>query len=160
LSAPRLPGGEGAGIRLALPGDSPALAALDALVSGNPWSAAHFEAACRGEQAAGEYALVAERGGLLAGFAVIALLLDEATLLNIAVHPAQQGRGAGRALLEAALVSMRRAGARRCLLEVRASNAVALGLYGRCGFSRDGLRRGYYPTEEGREDALLMSAQL
>jgi ribosomal-protein-alanine N-acetyltransferase len=150
----------GDGIRRARPGECAALAALDALVSRMPWSAAHFEAACSGGRAAREYALVVERDGRLAGFAVIACVLDEATLLNIAVHPELQRLGLGRTLLEAALESMRCEGARRCLLEVRISNAAALALYHHCGFSRDGQRRGYYPTDDGREDALLMSTQL
>ena len=48
--------------------------------------------------------------------------------------------------------------AEKMLLEVRASNSAAIGLYKKYGFVRDGVRRGYYrfPTE----DAWLMSRAL
>ena len=42
-------------------------------------------------------------------------------------------------------------------LEVRGSNTRARGLYLRRGFVDVGLRRGYYPAAQGREDALVMS---
>ena len=41
-------------------------------------------------------------------------------------------------------------------LEVRESNFSAIRLYNKAGFTEVGQRRGYYPTEFGREDALLM----
>jgi ribosomal-protein-alanine N-acetyltransferase len=45
-------------------------------------------------------------------------------------------------------------------LEVRPSNAKALALYRRAGFQQVGRRRGYYPGENGREDALIMRLPL
>jgi len=42
-------------------------------------------------------------------------------------------------------------------LEVRASNTVALNLYEQEGFNRLGLRKAYYPSNEGREDALVFA---
>ena len=87
-------------------------------------------------------------------------VLDEATVANVAVLPQHQGRGLGSQLLAEALRHLASDGVRRCLLEVRASNAVALQLYRRHGFSTDGVRKDYYPDGDGREDALLMSCQL
>jgi ribosomal-protein-alanine N-acetyltransferase len=46
------------------------------------------------------------------------------------------------------------------LLEVRPSNEAAIRLYQRYGFERIGVRRGYYPTEGGREDAIVMRISL
>jgi ribosomal-protein-alanine N-acetyltransferase len=51
-------------------------------------------------------------------------------------------------------------GIARCLLEVRASNLAAQGLYQSLGFMSDGRRKNYYPKGSGREDALLMSLTL
>ncbi|MCZ6831549.1 MAG: hypothetical protein O7F73_18545, partial [Gammaproteobacteria bacterium] len=48
----------------------------------------------------------------------------------------------------------------RCLLEVRCSNGGAIALYRKHGFTEDGVRKNYYPTDGGREDALLMSLNL
>ena len=49
-------------------------------------------------------------------------------------------------------------GAETVLLEVRASNAAAIGLYEKYGFVRNGLRKGYY--SHPKEDAVLMSARI
>ena len=74
------------------------------------------------------------------GFVVYARVLDEVTVHQIAVRADCQGRGLGQALLCSALREMRRAGAARCLLEVRESNQPARRLYQRNGFSIDGVR--------------------
>jgi ribosomal-protein-alanine N-acetyltransferase len=137
--------------------DAPHLAAIDILVSPSPWRQDQFESTCGG---AGNCALVWERGGEPAGFVVFSTTLDESTIYNIAVHPAQQGAGLGHGLLAAALDRMRQAGTRRCLLEVRASNRAARGLYEDFGFRLDGVRKDYYPAQGGREDALLMSRKI
>jgi ribosomal-protein-alanine N-acetyltransferase len=46
------------------------------------------------------------------------------------------------------------------VLEVRASNLPAINLYRKAGFADIGLRREYYPAENGREDAILMGRGL
>ncbi len=98
--------------------------------------------------------------GAVCGFAVLQTALDEATLLNIVVKPAAQGMGLGSKLLEA-LVQLASDGCvNRLLLEVRRSNSRAIALYRKYGFLDDGIRKHYYPTATGREDALLMSLEL
>ncbi|MBY5990514.1 ribosomal protein S18-alanine N-acetyltransferase [Ferrimonas balearica] len=94
------------------------------------------------------------------GFYLFQQVLDEVTLMNICVDPVHQGQGWGQALLERALMRARAAEARRCFLEVRASNVAALALYRKVGFVEDVRRKGYYPCSEGREDAVLMSCTL
>ncbi|MGZ8993730.1 MAG: GNAT family N-acetyltransferase, partial [Burkholderiaceae bacterium] len=51
-------------------------------------------------------------------------------------------------------------GARTMLLEVRPSNGSAVRMYERYGFQKIGVRRGYYPAQNGREDALVMRVAL
>jgi ribosomal-protein-alanine N-acetyltransferase len=63
-------------------------------------------------------------------------------------------------LLEELMALARRRDMRRMVLEVRASNVAAIGLYRRAGFTDIGLRRDYYPAEHGREDAILMGREL
>ena len=46
------------------------------------------------------------------------------------------------------------------MLEVRPSNEPALGLYQKHGFNEIGVRRNYYPANEGREDALILALSL
>lgn len=45
-------------------------------------------------------------------------------------------------------------------LEVRESNSVARALYERQGFTEIGQRRGYYPAQAGREDAIIYAKTL
>ena len=90
------------------------------------------------------------------GYAVVLAVLDEAHLLNISVVRAAQGRGLGSRLLEYLLSIAWSKGIRRFFLEVRPSNLAALALYRRAGFVEIGRRKGYYPSPEGREDAIVM----
>lgn len=96
----------------------------------------------------------------LLAFCVFTTVLDEAELLQIAVTPAEQGRRLANQLFLLAAEKLEAKNIHRILLEVRASNTPAVQLYKRLGFSEDGVRKGYYPTTTGREDALLMSLSL
>ena len=152
-------------IRRARPEDIGALVALDAMVSASPWQAVHFGGACRvgdvaGRPRAEEFALVVEVEGHVAGFVVISVVLDEASILNIAVQPSLQRRGLALALLHAARAAIRESGGKRCLLEVRESNAGARALYEEFGFEQVDRRNGYYrnPTEDALVLALTLTA--
>ena len=46
----------------------------------------------------------------------------------------------------------------RIMLEVRENNEAARQFYGKCGFTKDGIRRNYY--ENPKENAVLMSVNL
>ncbi|WP_370277681.1 ribosomal protein S18-alanine N-acetyltransferase [Pontibacterium sp.] len=93
----------------------------------------------------------------LVGFAVFSTVLDEAELLQIAIAPGQQGKGLAAMLLSQSIDTLQQAEIIRFMLEVRASNDVAIRLYKKLGFNEDGRRKGYYPALDGREDAVLMS---
>lgn len=95
--------------------------------------------------------------GEMAAFAITQIVLDEATLFNIAVDPAFQRRGLGRELLERVIDEVEQRGVATLWLEVRASNAPAIALYESVGFNEATIRRNYYPTADGREDALIMA---
>lgn len=136
--------------------DAPGLAAADAAAVEYPWSTAQF----RDGLAAGEFGWCLKKGRDIDAFAIYSVLLDEATLLNIAVRPEARRYGYARALLVKGARECSLKGATRMLLEVRAGNEPAVALYRALGFSVDGVRRGYYPTRQGREDALLMSRSL
>jgi [ribosomal protein S18]-alanine N-acetyltransferase len=136
------------------------MATIAAAVSLSPWPEERLLAACIDERTTGPVVRVIEEAGEVLGFVVYARVLDEVTVLEIAVCAESQGRGLGQALLCSALQEMRRVGAVRCLLEVRESNQLARRLYQRNGFSIDGTRKQYYTCADGREDALLMSAPL
>jgi len=103
---------------------------------------------------------VLELGGRIIGHCVVKMILDEAHLLNLCVHPAQQGQGLGRLALDAALQRASQRSATVMFLEVRDSNQSARALYDSVGFNEIGIRRGYYPAASGREDAVVMAKHL
>ena len=144
-------------LRAMTPGDAPALARLEAEVEETPWSEGSF----LDSLASGHLGWVFETPeGEIAAWAVVMTVLDESELLIIGVARRLQRRGLGRALLAAVTDEVRSRGAVVMHLEVRAGNVPALALYARAGFARTGLRRGYYRTAAGREDAVLMSRPL
>lgn len=96
----------------------------------------------------------------IVGHVVLAMGPGEAHILNLAIHPDWHSRGLGRALLRRALERGEQLGAESVFLEVRPSNTPAVHLYLSEGFRRVGRRRDYYPTENGREDALVMRHDL
>ncbi|MGE0311568.1 MAG: ribosomal protein S18-alanine N-acetyltransferase [Lautropia sp.] len=99
----------------------------------------------------------AARAAQLVGYAMLMWALDEVHLLNLSIAARWQGRGRGRSLLEWLCAHTAARGAASMLLEVRPSNPPALRLYESAGFDRIGLRRGYYPSFDGRrEDAIVM----
>lgn len=102
--------------------------------------------------------LVALSDGCLSGFALTSWLRPEtsAELEGVFVDRAYRRQGIGSALVAACMIWAANAGAATVRLEVRASNAPALALYHRYGFSTTGVRRAYYSVPV--EDALLLEA--
>lgn len=91
---------------------------------------------------------------------VISIAICEAHLLTLCVHPKYQRRGFGRRILILLLDRAAQLDSSECFLEVRISNRIAISLYESMGFESVGRRKGYYPSEQGREDALIMSRTL
>ena len=133
---------------------------LDREVSTRPWSEKSLSPYVSPSPGDSRFALVLEVAGEFVAFLLYTRLLDEANIDSVAVASSRQGRGCGRALLLAALNRMSEAGLQRCMLEVRESNLAARALYENNGFIVDGVRPRYYRTDQGSEDALLMSRRL
>jgi len=95
-------------------------------------------------------------GGRVVAYLILSCVADEAHVLNLAVHPDFQNTGRAGNLLRRAMRQARSRGAGSIYLEVRPSNNGAIHLYQRTGFRLVGRRRDYYPTFDGREDALVM----
>jgi ribosomal-protein-alanine N-acetyltransferase len=94
----------------------------------------------------------------IVGYAVLWCIMDQGELANLAIVPEMRGRGLGTRMLESVIDTARRRGVETMYLEVRDSNAAALELYRRFGFSQVGLRRGYY--DRPKEDARILMAKL
>lgn len=122
-----------------------------------PWTRGNFLDAL----AAGYSAWVLRNASAkVAAYAVMMMALDEAHLLNLSVARRAQRTGLGWRTLDWMADVARGYGGRTMLLEVRPSNTSAQRLYQRYGFDRIGVRRGYYPTHGGREDAIVMRIAL
>ena len=93
-------------------------------------------------------------GESIIGYAGLDLAGDTGDVMTVAVDPAYRGLGVGDALVTDLVSRARTAGVGALLLEVRADNAPALGLYERHGFVRLSLRRRYY--QPGDVDAVVM----
>jgi ribosomal-protein-alanine N-acetyltransferase len=132
--------------------------AIDQLSFSLPWPASAF----RYELLENPRSLlwVAEVNGqgeqrIIVGAIVVWLILDEAHIATLAVHPDYRGRGIGQSLLVTALQGSALGGAQMATLEVRANNSAAQALYQHFGFDVVGRRLQYY--RDNNEDAILMT---
>jgi ribosomal-protein-alanine N-acetyltransferase len=87
---------------------------------------------------------------LLAGLAVLALLIDFCELCNLVVEPSYISKKVGYRLLRNCFEISQHQGISRMFLEVRASNVRAIAFYKANGFKIISQRRNYYrnPTED------------
>jgi ribosomal-protein-alanine N-acetyltransferase len=136
-------------------GDLDAVLALEEeLFAPDTWTAAMY----RDELAHTDsrYYLVAEDGDRVVGYAGLIAYDDEAHVATIGVAGNRQGEGIGAELLDALLTEADRRSP-VVLLEVRADNEVAQGLYRRRGFAEIGRRPRYY--QPSGTDAVVMKRE-
>ena len=158
------------GIHRMTPRDLAAVAEIERTHQHEPWSASAFLEELSKLHALCFVARVVPESGrsctddethaeaVVAGYVCSWIVVDEIQVLNLAVHRAFWRRGVGRSLLDRVLREGWRRGCSRAVLEVRPSNAAALGLYESMGFRRVGERPGFYA--EGREAAIIMELEL
>ena len=90
----------------------------------------------------------------IVGFAGLWLMVDEAHVTTIAMHPDYRGRGLGEYMLASLIDIAYDIHAKWVTLEVRVSNITAQNLYRKYRFREAGLRHRYY--SDNQEDALIM----
>lgn len=100
------------------------------------------------------YWLVAVEGDFVAGYVGSQTVMGETDMMNIAVHPDYRRRGVAEALVNTLVLRLKAMDSHSLTLEVRSSNAPAIALYQKHGFSQVGLRKNYYRNP--REDALIL----
>lgn len=132
-----------------------ALAALHArcFETPRPWRAAEFAS------------MLTSYGVFLhstqAGFILGREIVGEAELLTLAVDPAHQRQGIGRALLAEFEAQAIQRGATVAFLEVACNNAAAIALYRAANYTESGKRPAYYTPPNGPKiDALTMRKPL
>ena len=94
---------------------------------------------------------------LIVGMIVTWLLVDEAHIATIAVHPNYRRSGIGKKLLSYTLQEVIDRGARMATLEVRQGNLAAYNMYTQFGLKVAGRRPRYY--HDTQEDGIIMTVK-
>ena len=135
--------------------DIPGIMAIESVSFGrHHWSDESFRNEIN-NQVGRYYAMIDLDHQKLIGYCGYWLLLDEAHITTIAVHPDCRGLSLGEVQLIHMLDRCMGQSVKWLTLEVRVSNHPAQNLYYKYGFSSDGLRRKYY--QDNGEDALIMT---
>ncbi len=92
----------------------------------------------------------------LVGFCIANKVLDECHLQNISVTHDMRRKGIGDYMIKILRARMKLADLSTALLEVRRSNRIAQDFYRKNGFDQLSVRKNYYQTKNGREDAIIM----
>ena len=98
--------------------------------------------------------VVAIKDKKVIGFGGMWLILDEAHITNIAVHPDYRNLKVGSLILESLIHAGEKQGTLAMTLEVRVSNINAQKLYSKYNFIVDGRRKAFY--QDNKEDCLIM----
>lgn len=129
--------------------------AIEVQAYSHPWTTGIFRDCLRCHRC-----WVAMQNNVIVGYGVLMLAPGEAHVLNLCVNPDQQRKGIGREILRLLVKSSEQSGVDMILLEVRRSNQSAIDLYDNEGFHELGVRKGYYPADNGREDAIIFAKYL
>ncbi|MBI2766216.1 MAG: ribosomal protein S18-alanine N-acetyltransferase [Chloroflexi bacterium] len=138
-----------------LPSDLPAVAEIEAASYSGGWPATAFAHELEHNRLA-RYAVLEARG-VLAGFAGVWLMFDEAHVVTVAVAPRFRRQGLGKLLVHALVGLAKREGMAAATLECRVSNEAARRLYSTYGFYEVGARKAYY--SDNGEDAVIMTTE-
>ncbi|WP_091536823.1 ribosomal protein S18-alanine N-acetyltransferase [Modestobacter sp. DSM 44400] len=137
--------------------DLPAVLAMEEeLFAPDTWTAAMY----RDELARTDtrhYLVAVDDAGAVLGYAGLIAYPEEAHIATLGVTVAAQGQGVGVFLLDT-LLAEADTRSKVVLLEVRADNEVAQGLYRRRGFTEIGRRQGYY--QPSGTDAVVMQREV
>lgn len=144
------------GIRPMLEADLDDVIAIEEAVYPFPWTRGIFNDCLL----VGYSCWVYQHEDKVIGYVVMSIAAGEAHILTLAVHPDFQGKGFARQILEHVMQVSEERNAKTIYLEVRPSNQRAITIYQQAGFNEIGIRKGYYPSKDGREDALVMALTL
>ena len=127
------------------------VAALEKICFADPWSEMSIASEL---QSLWSYWLVALEDDRVIGYVGSQSSIDEADIMNVAVHPDFRRQGIAEALINRLVADLKERDIHALLLEVRVSNTPAITLYEKLGFSQVGRRKNYYHNP--KEDALIL----
>lgn len=139
-------------VRQADIGDVEDIYEIENLCFPDPWSRKSL--AYELEQNPRAFYIVAEIEDKVVGYAGMWWIGDEGHITNVAVRPGFRSRKIASGIMGVMLEFTCGEGIKHHTLEVRKSNAAAIGLYEKFGFAVEGVREKYYLNNG--EDALIM----
>ena len=128
------------------------MAAIELLCFPTPWVRGAFVSELRNNSHA--HYVIAEIDGRVAGYGGAWVVVDEAQVTNIAVHPDFRRLKIATRVVQRLKSVCQTVGAEVMFLEVRPSNKAAQELYFKHGFLPVGIRKNYY--YDNGESALIM----
>lgn len=131
--------------------DVEAVLGLEQEIYPQPWSRQIFDEEMRQP---GRVYCVALVDGDIVGYGGCMVVVDDAHVTTLAVHPTARRHRLGTRLMLELVATALGLGARHLTLEVRMSNRTAQRLYAKFGLAPVGVRKDYYRDE----DALIMWA--
>ena len=129
----------------------PQIADLEKLCFADPWSEMSIASEL---QSIWSHWLVALEEEQVVGYVGSQSSIDEADIMNIAVHPDFRRKGIAEALINRLAADLKARSIHALMLEVRVSNDSAIALYEKLGFREVGRRKNYYRNP--KEDALIL----
>ena len=133
----------------------PMLMEVEQACFSDPWTEAAFRSELSNNYS---FYVLAFEGERIVGYVGGMSLYETCDINNVAVLPEMRRRGIASALLDRFFAEAKERGAQQVLLEVRAGNTAAIGLYEGYGFKPYGVRKNYY--QNPAEDAVLMVVTL
>lgn len=133
-------------------GDLKDVLEIENLSFNDPWTEEMFE----DEIKDGNFYVVKD-GQKIIGYGGFTFVLDEASLVNLAISLNYRRCGIGTKLLKHIIKMAKEKDGKSIFLEVRRSNIAAISFYHKNGFIEIGIRKGYYENEE---DAIIMERNL
>ncbi len=97
---------------------------------------------------------------ILVGYVISKISFPETHILNLTIASDFRKKGLGQSLIELIINDSRIRGTKDIILEVRVNNDAAISLYEKLNFKKVGLRKDYYESKDGREDAFVLQLKL
>lgn len=102
------------------------------------------------------YFVVKNKDNKILGFSGMKIILDEAEIMNIVTKKDYRNQGIGKVLLNKIIAEAKNINIKKINLEVNENNIIAIHLYEKFDFTKDGERKNYYQDQ----NAILMSKNL
>lgn len=126
-----------------------------------PWSTADFKWAIGNEDV--WFWTVLDTNDRVVANCLLDVASPDAQILTVSVRKSHQHLGIARRLIELMIEALEKSDPgyyENLFLEVRKSNEHAIALYEKLGFENVGVRKRYYDSPEGKEDAWVMQRVL